>query len=571
MPSSKQPTAEVPTGESPRVLFSWLGFADCGCAVLDLRAKGALTQAQVDDLFPPERLRDLPDKYRAHGKLKLLLDQHHFDEVHVLSDINPALTETYSQWLATHGHRIHVHPVTLTEPYDYEVVYRCATDQLGQFRAEPENATKRLAFYLNPGTTAMGAVWILLAHTSFHAELFHLAGSGLSPQRATLPFRIGGFDFLPDIEARHAKALAGLAAAATGQDLPALDGESEAIYKVKRLILQYAATPFDVLIHGASGAGKEVVATELVKASVRPPTDRVPFVKVNCAAIPEDLLESELFGHVRGAFTGAVADKQGKFRDAHNGTLFLDEIGECSLNMQAKLLRVLQPDDMSAPTIRKIIPVGGSSTDEVSVDVRIIAATNRDLKAMVDKGTFRADLYYRLTTLVIRLPSLEERREDIPKIASEIIEKANKAMALTLKPAPPKKTLTVAASDFLSRIAWPGNVRQLNSVIARAVVSSAADLIDESDIRDALAEDPFYSPATQSLYGRDLGDGFDLRKVLDEAANDLRRHYISRAITEAGGSRGKAADLLGFESTTAMRHHEKAAGIAAESIETSRE
>ena len=287
-------------------------------------------------------------------------------------------------------------------------------------------------------------------------------------------------------------------------------------------------------------------------------------MKVNCAAFSEDLLESELFGHVRGAFTGAVSDKKGKFREADGGTLFLDEIGECSPSMQAKLLRVLQPDELSKPSKRKVLPVGADVKKEVTVDVRVIAATNRDLKAMVDQGTFRADLYYRLATLVIRLPSLNERQEDIRVIAKALLEKANKATS-PVGSAGSAKTLTEAAFSTLSQVEWAGNVRQLNAVITRAVICTPGDNIDECDIRNALADDPFYSPAAQPMFGRELGEGFTLTNLLNEAENTLRRHYISRAIEQACGDRTEAATkLLGFNSVPAMRHHEVQAGLAAE-------
>lgn len=551
-------TAEAPN--PPHVLFSWLGLADCGRALRGLQEAGKLTKDAADAILHPDRYESLSAKYREQGKLEVLLNQHPFSEVHILTELGPAAAEAFREWMSSRGHNVTLHLLQVANPYDYEEVYRQVSGELQRYEQLAGSSPRRLAFYLNPGTRAMSAVWVLLSRTSFSADLFQLTGDGASPQQVRFPFRIGGLDFIPEIEARRAQALAGLAATAAGQDLPAIDGDSEAILKVKRLILQYAAAPFDVLIHGASGAGKEVVATRLVEASPRRPPGK-PFVKVNCAAVPEDLLESELFGHVKGAFTGAVSNKSGKFRDADQGTLFLDEIGECSPSMQAKLLRVLQPDDLSAPTVRRITPVGAGSDKEVTVNVRVIAATNRDLKAMVDQGTFRSDLYYRLTTLVIRLPSLEERREDIRILAKKVVDKANDAMAATGNAALPKKTLTEAACDFLTQIAWPGNVRQLNSVIARAVVSSAGDLIDEADIRDALAEDPFYAPMTQSLYGRELGDSFDLSQLFEAAANELRRHYIPRAIKEAGGNRTAAAKLLGFDSSSRMRYHEEQAGL----------
>lgn len=560
MPARNTQPPQPVVAEPPRVLFSWLGLTDCSRALSGLQASDKLTKAEADAILHPDRYGGLSPKGLEKGKLEVLLGQHSFAEIHILTELGEAAAKAFQVWMSSRGHDVTVHLVAVTNPYDYEEVYRQAAGELQQYEQQAGSSPRRLAFFLNPGTRAMSAVWVLLSRTSFSADLFQLTGDDASPQQVKFPFRIGGLDFIPEIEARRAQALAGLAATAAGQDLPAIDGDSEAIYKVKRLILQYAPTPFDVLIHGASGAGKEVVATRLVEASSRRPPGK-PFVKVNCAAVPEDLLESELFGHVKGAFTGAVANKSGKFKDAHNGTLFLDEIGECSPSMQAKLLRVLQPDDLSSPTVRKITPVGAEADSEATVDVRVIAATNRDLKAMVDQGTFRSDLYYRLTTLVIRLPSLEERREDIRVLAKKVVDKANAAMSATGSNVLPTKSLTESACDFLTQIAWPGNVRQLNSVLARAVVSSAGDLIDESDIRDALAEDPFYSPTAKSLYGRNLGGEFDLSRLLEESANDLRRHYIPRAIKEAGGNRSAAARLLGFEQSSRMRYHEELAGL----------
>ena len=566
MPARNNQPPQPVAAEPPRVLFSWLGLADCGRALSGLQASAKLTKAEADAILHPARYEGLSAKDLEEGKLEVLLSQHSFAEVHILTELGDAAAEAFQAWMSSRGHDVTVHVVAVANPYDYEEVYRQAAGELQRHEQQAGSSPRRLAFFLNPGTRAMSAVWVLLSRTSFSADLFQLTGDDALPQQVRFPFRIGGLDFIPEIEARRAQALAGLAATAAGQDLPAIDGDSEAIYKVKRLILKYAPTPFDVLIHGASGAGKEVVATRLVEASSRRPPSK-PFVKVNCAAIPEDLLESELFGHVKGAFTGAVANKSGKFKDADDGTLFLDEIGECSPSMQAKLLRVLQPDDLSSPTVRRITPIGAGSDTEETVDVRIIAATNRDLKAMVDQGTFRADLYYRLTTLVIRLPSLEERREDIRVLAKQVVNKANAAMAAMSSNTLAKKTLTEAACDFLTQIAWPGNVRQLNSVLARAVVSSAGDLIDESDIRDALAEDPFYSPIAQSLFGRKLGGTFDLPTLLEECINDLRRHYIPRAIEEARGNRSAAARLLGFGESSGMRYHEQQAGLLGKSAE----
>lgn len=569
MTSRKKRSVPSPPPDLPRVLFSWLGFADCGCAVLDLQAKGRLTEDEANRLFSPEQQKDLPDKYRSDGKLKLLLDQHRFAEVHILSDLDSELTHTFKSWLAEQGHEINVHPVSLSDPYNYEHVYRAVTEVLRQFLEDPSNAAKSLAFYLNPGTTAMGAVWFLLAHSKdFQAELYQLAGSGSSPQRADIPFQIGGVDFLPEIRQRRERALAGLAAAA-GQELPALDGKSEAIHQVQRLVLQYACTPFDVLIHGASGTGKDVVANRLNELSPRG-RERKPFLEVNCAAFPPLLLESELFGHVKGAFTGAHKDKKGKFVDADGGTLFLDELGECSPDMQAKLLRVLQPSDPAHPTRRKITPVGADASQATTVDVRVFAATNRDLRAIVNDGSFRADLYHRLAALVIRLPSLQERPEDVRPLALKLLEKANAAMRHTNNQAVPKK-LTEAALNALTDIEWTGNVRQLNAVIVRTVVSAPGDLIDARDVIESLSQDPLFAPTTTSAYGRPFNGEFSLRQMLDEEVvrchSELCRHYLSRALSQADGDRRKASALLGIDYTLFPFYAKKAGLIGSSSPE----
>ena len=566
--SRKKRPPTPPPQDLPRVLFSWLGFADCGCAVIDLKEKGRLTEAEANRLFSAEQQKNLPGKYRTDGKLKRLLDKHPFSEVHILSDLNPELTQLFRGWLAEQGYKTTVHPVSLSDAYDYELVYRGVTEVLRQFLQDPRNRPKKLAFYLNPGTTAMGAVWFLLAHSkNFRAELYQLAGDGSTPQLAEIPFHIGGVDFLPELRERREKALAGLAVVA-GQDVPIMEGTSAVIHQLQRLIGLYASTPFDVLIHGESGSGKDVVANLLNDLSPRGQAGK-PFVAVNCAAIPPQLLESELFGHVRGSFTGAEKNKKGRFQDADGGTLFLDELGECSLEMQAKLLRVLQPSDPAQPSKRHVTPVGADSTQTNTVDVRVIAATNRDLREMVEKGSFRADLYHRLAALVIRVPSLKERPEDIRIHALSLLDKANIAMKRTNDQAVPKK-LTAAALDALAESEWRGNVRQLNAVLVRTVVSSPGDLIDAHDVIDSLSQDPLFAPVTASGLGRPLGGDFSLREVLNEeearCASELCRHYMSRALTQANGDRSKAAALLGL-APTLFSYYAKKSGLGGESTQ----
>ncbi len=228
-------------------------------------------------------------------------------------------------------------------------------------------------------------------------------------------------------------------------------GESEPIRKIKEMIARVAPTEARVLITGENGTGKELVARWIHDQSDR---NTSPLVEVNCAAIPSELIESELFGHEKGAFTSAVKQRIGKFEQAHNGTLFMDEIGDMSLSAQAKVLRALQEN--------KITRVGGEK--DIAVNVRIIAATNKDLKKEIEKGNFREDLYHRLSVIVIQVPSLNERKDDIPMIADYFLEQICDEYKM------PKKNFTSEAYDELKKINWTGNIRELRNVVERLII-----------------------------------------------------------------------------------------------------
>lgn len=228
-------------------------------------------------------------------------------------------------------------------------------------------------------------------------------------------------------------------------------GESEPIRKIKELIARVAPTEARVLITGENGTGKELVARWIHEQSDRSSS---PLIEVNCAAIPSELIESELFGHEKGAFTSAVKQRIGKFEQAHNGTLFMDEIGDMSLSAQAKVLRALQEN--------KITRVGGEK--DIAVNVRIIAATNKDLKKEIEKGNFREDLYHRLSVIVIHVPSLNERRDDIPMIADYFLEQICDEYKM------PKKSFSAEAYEELKKINWTGNIRELRNVVERLII-----------------------------------------------------------------------------------------------------
>ena len=300
-------------------------------------------------------------------------------------------------------------------------------------------------------------------------------------------------------------------------------GRSPKMLDVFRLIETVCRTNSTILITGESGTGKELVARAIHEQSLRRGN---PFVAVNCGALPETLLESELFGHVRGAFTGADANKKGLIEVADKGTVFLDEIGEMSPTMQVKLLRVLQE--------RKYRRVGG--TDETVANIRVIAATNRDLAAMVSDGGFREDLYYRLNVIPIRLPSLRERADDVPIIAEHFLQKFTREMAKSIQGFSPE------ALGLLTSYAWPGNVRELENVVERAVALEPGPQIVADTLNDHLREPrPATGPGSDH-HSALPGSGFNLEQHLQE----IERAHVERALKQAGGVQVRAADLLGL-------------------------
>jgi Nif-specific regulatory protein len=290
--------------------------------------------------------------------------------------------------------------------------------------------------------------------------------------------------------------------------------------EVFEFIRRVAPTDSTVLIQGESGTGKELVAHAIHTNSKRA---NAPFVPINCAAIAENLLESELFGYEKGAFTGAVTQKKGKIETAAGGTLFLDEIGELALPLQAKLLRVLQQ--------REFERVGG--TKPIKVDLRLVAATNQDLEQAVEEGKFRKDLFYRLNVVSISMPPLRERRDDILPLAEHFIDKTAKKCNTRAKPLSPEAKLSLANYD------WPGNVRELENAIERALVLGATDSILVEDLPDAISETATHAGAPTTKYAG--------------AMKDTKRQVILQALQEANGSYIEAAKSLGLHPNSLLR------------------
>jgi len=304
-----------------------------------------------------------------------------------------------------------------------------------------------------------------------------------------------------------------------------LVGQSHQMVEIYKLVARVAALDTTVLIQGETGTGKELVARAIHDASGR--ANR-PFVVVDCAALPEALFESELFGHERGAFTGAFAARRGLFETSSGGTCFLDEIGELTAPLQGKLLRTLQER-----TIRR---VGGN--DPIAVDVRIVAATNRDLRTLAADGAFRDDLYYRLNVVAITVPPLRERSTDTPLLAQHFLEK------FAHESGRPVKRLAPETLALLTGYSWPGNVRELEHVIERAVALSSSETLLPNDFPPYLREEPARAPRLPAA-----------KMTLEE----VKRWYVSKVLEEAGGNKLRAAELLGIDRRTLYRILERRA------------
>jgi two-component system response regulator PilR (NtrC family) len=313
--------------------------------------------------------------------------------------------------------------------------------------------------------------------------------------------------------------------AATRNSLDNIIGASPAMEKLKHTIRTVASTQSTVLIYGESGTGKELVARAVHSCS---PRATEPFVSINCGAFPETLLESELFGYVKGAFTGANQNKRGLFEVADAGTIFLDEIGEMTLTMQVKLLRVLQE--------RCVRPVGG--TDEIAIDVRVIAATNRDLEKQVAENTFREDLYYRLNVIPVTVPPLRDRREDVALLVNHFLRKYAPAAGKGIARVNP------ASLALLGNYDWPGNVRQLENTIERAVaLETAEELHVELPAERPRARAAAAGAGTDGLTvspGSVLPEGMDMEKYVAE----IERSLLKSALAQSNGVQARAADVL---------------------------
>lgn len=364
-----------------------------------------------------------------------------------------------------------------------------------------------------------------------------------TPQHALESLRAGAAEYLSkpfnvdDLKAIIIKLLQKLKGDLSDYDIPEFIGKSPAVSRTLSLVPRVAMTPSSVLITGESGTGKELLARAIHTAS---PQSKGPFVSVNCGALPEGLLESELFGHTKGSFTGAIRDHTGLFAQADNGTVFLDEVGELTPATQVKLLRVLQE--------HRVRPVG--SDREIEVEVRVVAATNRDLRREVQESRFREDLYYRLNVIHLHLPPLRERTEDIPVLARHFVQ----SLCSQFEKSPMR--LSADAIQVLLAYSWPGNVRELENIIERTVALEQSELLSSGSLPEHLRGSPQDSDYEQVCLPE---EGIDLEEYL----SSLRRSMIRQALQRTDGHRKQAAELLRL-SYRAFRYHAEKLGLGRE-------
>ena len=527
-----------------RRLVCWIGNADL------LAMANELPPAEKDRVLTALNARENPGA--KTGPIRTLVTAEAFDEIHLLSNYQPFLAEHFVRWL---GSDARIHQAEISNPTDYASIFQTVDATLASIVKEPAGQAAELCIHLSPGSPAMIAIWVLLGKSPYPATFFQTHDG--RAWKTEIPFDLA-FDFVPellqssDLSFQHLASRSPQEIAGFGQII----GNSKAIRLVVGRAQKAAIRDVPVLILGETGAGKELFARAIHDASHR---TKGPFVAINCAAIPHELLESELFGHKRGAFTGATSDHSGAFEQANGGTLFMDEIGECAPAMQSKLLRVLQPPPQAGPCHRVFRRIG-ESEDRTS-NVRVIAATNQDLLQAVENHRFREDLYYRLAVIALKLPPLRERKPDIPLLLDAFLKQINADFRLQ-EPGYRDKSISAAANVFVRRYPWPGNVRQLNNILVQAAVMSAGDTIEPSDLEAALgvsAQGPQVDPLDHPL-----GDGFDLEKYLQ----DIQRHYLRRAMEESASVKTRAAQLLGMANYQTLDAQLKRLGVKWKKQET---
>lgn len=491
----------------------------------------------ANDLIAFEQRAEHPE---VRGPVLSTLSAERFTRAYLLYNYPKTRVAPYIEWVTGEVPctTIRAKHCKLSSPVHFGDIHQVAYGLLGVVSSD--HPADRLNLLLSPGTPAMQAVWILLGKTRYPA-VFYQSSIEQGVQQVEIPFDIAA-EFLPDMAARSGRRIVNLAAGSVPVDAAFDDilTQNPQMEQLKAQATVMALRDVPVLIYGETGTGKELFATAIHNASAR--RDK-PFIPVNCGAIPRELIDSALFGHIKGAFTGATDNRAGYFQEADGGTLFLDEFGELPPYAQVRLLRVLQSGELT--------PVGSTKTR--TVDVRIVAATNRNLMDDVATGRFREDLFYRVAVGVLHLPPLRERKGDLGLLADALLQQIN--CEANGQPGYESKKFSVKARNIIHGHPWRGNIRELYSTLLRASLWSQGSTITEADMEAALFKAP---GRTDGILDRELDDNFDIQCVIDNVV----RHYIARALERTGGNRTKAAGLLGLSNYQTLNNWMRKHGVS---------
>lgn len=479
------------------ILFAWLGNKDIDCLV--------------------------HNKYKGIGAIAQAIQDKKYTHLALLSNFDKEKIDSYTTELKNRFTiEIELYQIKLDSPTNYEEIYKADISTIAEIREKFTDSS--FTYHLSPGTPAMTAVWILIAHSRYPATLIESSPEA-GVNDVVLPFDITA-NFNPEKKAQFESSIIEL----TNAKPPENSEFKNIIYQceeMKKVVNQaFRLSQFDVsvLILGESGTGKELFAKAIHASSDR---KQKRMVSINCGAIPKELLESELFGHVKGAFTGAFKDRKGYIEKAHGSTLFLDEIGDLPLDAQVKLLRVLQDGIVT--------PVG--STEEIKVDIRLLTATNKNLYKKMEKETFREDLYYRIAESTIKLPALRERNGDIILLISHFEELINNKFSdyNGWK----YKNISADARNFILSCPWNGNIRELQNAITQMIIWSDEKEVSLDTAKNAVVSEIYKE---NDILNRSIGGNFNINDLLKTVA----RHYLEKALKESGGNKSKATELLGL-------------------------
>lgn len=446
-------------------------------------------------------------------------------QLHLLYNYDAEQVADYRDWLITQlDINIQLHEAKLRSPVHYGDIYQEANSLMKAMTQELP--LDQISVLISPGTPQMQSVWILMCKTTYPVSMLESsAEQGVGD--VDVPFDIAA-DFIPGLLAESDATLRRLSGGVTATPAAFASIVTQSPVMLTQIMKAEKIAERDIpaLILGESGTGKELFARAIHQASSRSKHNNGEPVTVNCGAIPRELVDSVLFGHVRGAFTGAIADKDGVFQKADGGTIFLDEFGELPSETQVRLLRVLQDG-----TFNRV-----GDPKETRVNVRVIAATNRDLMNEMVEGRFREDLFYRVAVGIINLPPLRAREGDLMLLTDKLLEEINTEGIKKIDGYRGKR-LSAKARHVIKTHGWPGNIRELHACLTRASVWSSGDTINEHEMRDAFLKRP---EKTGDMLGREFDATFDIHELI----KDLKRHYIKKALSETRDNKTKSAEKL---------------------------